>query len=61
MARSWLMAAMALSGALCFGELGTRFPEDGGLYVYLREGYGKRIAFLYGWMSLLVLDPGITQ
>lgn len=55
-----LMAAMALSGALCFGELSTRYPEDGGLYVYLREGFGKRIAFLYGWMSLLVMDPGIT-
>jgi basic amino acid/polyamine antiporter, APA family len=55
-----LMAAMALSGALCFGELATRFPQDGGLYVYLREGYGKRAAFLYGWMSLLVMDPGIT-
>jgi APA family basic amino acid/polyamine antiporter len=55
-----LMAAMALSGALCFGELATRFPEDGGLYVYLREAYGKRIAFLYGWMCLLVMDPGIT-
>jgi APA family basic amino acid/polyamine antiporter len=55
-----LMAAMALSGALCFGELATRFPEDGGLYVYLREAYGERIAFLYGWMCLLVMDPGIT-
>lgn len=55
-----LIAAMAVSGALCFGELTTRFPEDGGLYVYVREGYGRRLAFLYGWMSLLVMDPGIT-
>src|SRR3569833_2036363 len=55
-----LMAAMALSGALCFGELSTRYPEDGGLYVYLREAYGRRVAFLYGWMSLLVMDPGVT-
>jgi len=28
--------------------------------VYLREAYGERIAFLYGWMSLLVMDPGVT-
>ena len=55
-----LMASMALTGALCFGELATRFPQDGGLYVYLREAYGNRVAFLYGWMSLLVMDPGIT-
>ncbi len=62
----WLFAiwifigAMTLSGALCYGELAARFPEAGGSYVYLREAYGKRIAFLYGWMVLLVLDPGLT-
>ena len=57
----WLvMGAMALSGALCYGELAARFPEAGGGYVYLREAFGPRLAFLYGWMCLLVLDPGIT-
>ena len=57
----WLMiAAMTLCGALCFGELASRYPESGGLYVYLREAYGPKIAFLYGWMSLLVMDPGVT-
>src|SRR5215831_5457427 len=58
---AWLfMGAITISGALCFGELSARFPEAGGLYVYLREAYGERIAFLYGWMSLLVMDPGVT-
>jgi amino acid transporter len=28
--------------------------------VYLRRGFGTRTAFLYGWMSLLVTDPGLT-
>lgn len=57
----WLvMGAMTLSGALCYGELAARFPEAGGSYVYLREIYGKAVAFLYGWMALLVLDPGLT-
>ena len=57
----WLaMGAMALSGALCYGELAARFPAAGGGYVYLREAYGPRLAFLYGWMSFLVLDPGVT-
>ena len=55
-----LMGAMALSGALCYGELASRFPEAGGSYVYLREAFGKTFAFLYGWMVLLVLDPGLT-
>ena len=57
----WLaVGAMSLSGALCFGELAGRFPSAGGAYVYLRESFGPRLAFLYGWMSLLVLDPGLT-
>src|SRR6185503_7492585 len=55
-----LLGAAALCGALCYVELSTRFPEAGGLYVYLREAYGRRIAFLYGWQCLLVLDPGLT-
>jgi APA family basic amino acid/polyamine antiporter len=55
-----LMAAMALCGALCYGELAARFPAAGGSYVYLREAYGPAVAFLYGWMTLLVLDPGLT-
>lgn len=55
-----LMGMMAVAGALCFGGLAARYPEAGGAYVYLREAYGERPAFLYGWMQLLVLDPGVT-
>lgn len=55
-----LMGAMAACGALCYGELAARFPEAGGGYVYLREAYGRSVAFLYGWMALLVMDPGLT-
>ena len=56
----FLIGLMTLSGALCYGELAARFPEAGGSYVYLREIYGRGAAFLYGWMVLLVLDPGLT-
>ena len=44
----------ALSGALCYGELGAMFPLAGGEYVYLREGFGRPMAFLSGWVSLIV-------
>jgi APA family basic amino acid/polyamine antiporter len=54
------MGGMALCGALCYGELAARFPEAGGGYVYLREAFGRPVAFLYGWMALLVMDPGLT-
>ena len=55
----WLtMAVATIGGALCYGSLAARYPEAGGTYVYLREIFGKRTAFLYGWLSLLVTDPG---
>src|SRR5262245_38285654 len=57
----WMvMGAMAACGALCYGELASRFPEAGGGYVYLREAYGPGLAFLYGWKCFFVMDPGIT-
>lgn len=57
----WLtMGLMAIAGALCYGELAARYPEAGGGYVYLREAYGPATAFLYGWKSLIVMDPGLT-
>lgn len=57
----WLGVGLAaLCGALCYGELSARWPEAGGGYVYLREAWGPAVAFLYGWKSLLVMDPGLT-
>jgi APA family basic amino acid/polyamine antiporter len=57
----WLaVGGAAFCGALCYGELAARFPEAGGGYVYLREAWGPPAAFLYGWKSLLVMDPGLT-
>ena len=44
----------------CYGALAARYPQAGGGYVYLREAYGPRVAFLYGWKCLLIMDPGIT-
>src|SRR5512138_3183985 len=55
-----LLGLMTLTGALSYGELASRFPQAGGAYVYLREGWGEGAAFLYGWKCLLVMDPGIT-
>src|ERR1035441_1126545 len=57
----WMaMALMAISGALCYAELAIRYPESGGEYVYLRAGYGDRIAFLYSWMCSIVMYPGVA-
>ena len=51
----WLFGGIfALSGALCYGELGAMFPKPGGEYIFLRESFGKCMAFLSGWISLIV-------
>lgn len=57
----WTVGGLVvLAGAFTFGELASRYPQAGGLYVYLREAWGPRLAFLYGWQSLLIMDPGVT-
>ena len=51
----WFVGGIfALCGALCYGELGSMFPMAGGEYVFLRESLGKCMAFLSGWISLIV-------
>lgn len=55
----WLLGGViALTGALTFAELGGMFPNSGGVYVYLKEAYGKLAGFLYGWVILLVINTG---
>lgn len=53
-----LGGVIALTGALTFSELGGMFSQSGGVYVYLREAYGDLTGFLYGWVTLLVINTG---
>ncbi|MEM1215110.1 MAG: amino acid permease, partial [Bacteroidota bacterium] len=55
----WALGGLiTLTGALTFAEMGGLFPKAGGIYVYLREAYGELAAFLYGWVTLLVVNTG---
>ena len=55
----WILGGfIALTGALSSAELGTFFPEAGGDYAYLRNAYGKRWAFLYGFLTFFITYPG---
>lgn len=57
----WVVAGvLCLLGALSLAELAAMIPRAGGLYVYLREAYGKLVAFLYGWSLFLVVRPAST-
>ena len=51
----WIIGGViALSGALCYAELSTRMPEDGGEYIYLSKLYHPSVGFLTGWTSFFV-------
>ncbi len=45
---------IALTGSLCYAELATMWPEDGGEYIYLKKIYGPLPSFLSGWISLII-------
>jgi len=49
---------LSLLGALSYGELTAMRPASGGLYVYVREGFGALPAFLYGWAMFLAISSG---
>jgi basic amino acid/polyamine antiporter, APA family len=55
----WLVGGvLSLLGALTYAELAATNPEAGGLYCYIREGFGRVPAFLYGWCLFLVIASG---
>jgi len=52
----WLSGGvLSLLGALTYAELAAANPEAGGLYCYIRDGFGRLPAFLYGWCLFLVI------
>lgn len=52
----WVLGGLlALCGALTIAEVGSAYPETGGIYAYIREGWGRLPAFLYGWTELIVV------
>ena len=55
----WILGGVVtLCGALAMAELAAAFPRTGGVFVYLREGYGPLVAFLYGWTMLFAAPAG---
>ncbi len=49
---------LSLCGALCYAELATAYPKEGGDYIYLSRAYGKWAGYLFGWAQLTVVRPG---
>jgi APA family basic amino acid/polyamine antiporter len=49
---------LSLLGALTYGELSTTNPAAGGLYIYIRDAFGRFPAFLFGWTFFTVITSG---
>ena len=56
---AWIAGGLiALLGGFIYAELASRLPVVGGQYAYLREAFHPGVAFLYGWVLLLVIQTG---
>ena len=52
----WVAGGLvAVCGALTLAEIAGVYPKTGGLYVYIREGWGRLPAFLFGWAEFVVI------
>ncbi len=49
--------ALMVAIALAYGEMGSRFPETGGSYLYVKTAFGKAAGFFSAW--LLAFDQAI--
>ena len=56
---AWLAGGLlSIIGALCYAELASAYPHIGGDYHFLRRAFGNRLAFLYAWARLTVIQTG---
>jgi len=57
----WLsVAVFVYVGALIYAELGSRFPQTGGEYVYMQKAFGPFFGFLFGWAQLFIIRTSPT-
>ncbi len=57
---AWIVGGiLSICGALVLTELAVRHPKTGGLYVFIREGFGNAWAFTFGWANLWVIKPTV--
>ena len=57
----WIsVAVFVYVGALIYAELGSRFPQTGGEYVYMEKAFGPFFGFLFGWAQLLIIRTSPT-
>lgn len=57
---AWVVGGvLSICGSLALAELAVTHPKTGGLYVFIREGFGDAFGFVFGWASLWVIKPTV--
>ena len=54
----WVVGAIfCLVGSLCYAELATAYPKEGGDYAFLTEAFGRKLGFLFAWAQFWIVRP----
>src|SRR5882762_8607917 len=57
---AWIIGGvLSICGSLALAELAVTHPKTGGLYVFIREGFGNANGFVFGWANLWVIKPTV--
>ncbi|HTK70671.1 MAG TPA: amino acid permease [Candidatus Eisenbacteria bacterium] len=60
MLAAWIVGGiLSMAGSLALAELAVAHPRTGGLYVFIKESFGRRLGFVFGWASLAVIKPTV--
>lgn len=58
---AWVVGGIiTMASALTIAEIAAAIPKTGGVFVYLKELYGEKWAFLFGWVQTLIYVPGVA-
>src|ERR1041384_1884545 len=57
---AWVLGGvLSICGSLALAELAVAHPKTGGLYVFIRDGFGDAWGFVFGWANLWVVKPTV--
>lgn len=55
---AWFLGGLiTIAGGLTVAEIGTIYPETGGMMIYLEKVYGRWLGFLVGWAQMIIYYP----
>jgi APA family basic amino acid/polyamine antiporter len=56
---AWVAGGViTMASGLTIAEIAAAIPKTGGIFIYLKELYGEKWAFLFGWVQTVIYVPG---